>query len=228
MKPSRSTKAVWIAALLFGTVLLPRVCFGEDLDLDASAETAVEPDPSPGDLRRRIDELTAREPTVAQVRQAAVEHAGLARDPRRSWAARARLAGLLPELTTRVTRSQDRDEGVDTDGDGSTHDRSLDVGDQVVLELRATWDLRRLVFDPVEIRAAREGLRIVAERQHLELEVTRLYYQRRRAQIEWIASPPTSALDMTRRMIEMDELTANLDALTGGWLSREIARMEAE
>jgi hypothetical protein len=222
MKRQATTKAVWIAALLLSTVLLPRVCLGEDLELDAA------PEPSGEELRRRIDEIVSREPTVAQVRQAAVEHAGLARDPRRSWAARARLAGLLPELTTRLTRSQARDEGLDSDGDGGTHDRSLDVGDQVVLELRATWDLRRLVFDPTEIRAAREGLRIAAERQHLELEVTRLYYQRRRAQLEWIASPPASALEMTRRTIEMDELTANLDALTGGWLSREIARMEEE
>jgi hypothetical protein len=178
-------------------------------------------------IERRIGALTAGEPTVAEVRAAAVRYAGLAPERARGWARRSRLAALAPEVSARALRAVGRDEGLKITG-GETDYQKIDAGDDLILEVRATWDLRRLVFDNGELRAAREGARQAAQRRQLETEVTRLYYERRRGQIDWILDPPSNAAERATRIVEMEELTAQLDALTGGYLSRELARRAGE
>jgi len=160
------------------------------------------------------------EPSVAELRSAARRHAGLEPGRAQGWARRSRLAGLFPQLTLRVLRAFERDEGVTTT---SASDRlDIDLGNDLVLEGRATWDLSRLVFDPAELRAAREGARLRVDLTNLESEVTRLYFQRRRAQVEMVLTPPADAAEEARRRLELEELGAQIDSLTGGALTRAL------
>jgi hypothetical protein len=108
----------------------------------------------------------------------------------------------------------------------TTSDRiKVGAGDDLVLELRATWNLSRVVFDPAELRASREGARLARERMELESEVTRLYYQRKRLEIDWILEPPRDTADEALRRMQIEELTATLDAMTDGFFSREQERL---
>lgn len=170
----------------------------------------------------RLELLEEREPTIEEVRAAAVRAAGLEPRKGKRWARRARLSGLLPRLTVRATRQMARDQGLTLDLTETSDRLKLSTGDQLVVEARATWDLGKLVFDPVELRASRESARLWSERADLEAEVTRLFYERRRAQIEWILAPPEDAADAALRRLEIDELTAQLDALSGGFLKSEL------
>ena len=150
------------------------------------------------------------EPSLKDLREAAVRASGL--DPRRgeSFARRARLAGYVPELTLRALRAVGEGEGLRLTA-AATDSQRYAVNDDAVFEARATWNLPRIVFDPAEIRASRESARLFLEVVDLEMEVTRLYYERRRAQM---ASSPSS--------LAVDELTAQLDVITGGYLSRAL------
>jgi hypothetical protein len=160
------------------------------------------------------------EPTVAELRAAARRHAGLDPGRARGWARRARLAGLVPQLSVRALRSIERDQGVTS---SAASDRlEIDLGNDLLFEVRAGWELSRLVFDPAELRAAREGARLRLDVTNLETEVTRLYYQRRRAQVDMLLTPPADAAEAARRRLELEELGAQLDALTGGALSRAL------
>jgi hypothetical protein len=175
---------------------------------------------APGRARAddRLD--NENEPTVEELRAAARRHAGLEPGRARGWARRARLAGLVPQLTLRLLRSFERDEGVTST---SAVDRlDVDLGNDLVLEGRATWDLGRLVFDPAELRAAREGARLRVDLTNLEAEVTRLYFQRRRAQVEMVLNPPADPTEETRRRLDLEELGAQIDTLTGGALTRAL------
>jgi hypothetical protein len=171
-------------------------------------------------LGARAHGVNENEPGVAELRAAARRHAGLDPGRARGWARRARLAGLIPQLSLRALRAIERDEGVTS---SATTDRlEIDLGHDVVLEARASWDLSRLVFDPAELRAAREGARLRIDVTNLEAEVTRLYYQRRRAQIEMSLSPSQDEAELARRRLDLEELGAQLDALTGGALTRAL------
>ena len=53
-------------------------------------------------------------------------------------------------------------------------------------------------------------------------EVTSLYFGRRRLQIEMRLTPPQDTTLMCEKQLRLQELTAGIDALTGGWFSRNM------
>jgi hypothetical protein len=53
-------------------------------------------------------------------------------------------------------------------------------------------------------------------------EVTKLYFERRRTQIELLTQPPKNEKSKIEKELRLQELTASIDALTGGYLSKNI------
>lgn len=163
--------------------------------------------------------VVTAEPDVIAVRAAALRWHHLAGDPVAGWARRARWAAALPHLSLRARRSTGTDRDLSRQSGGSQRlDSSLGV--DVWLEARATWDLDRLVFDERELRAAEVGRRRRELGDAVARRVTTLYYRRRRLQVTLLYEPPESAAARARLRIEIDELAARLDALTGGWFGR--------
>lgn len=157
-------------------------------------------------------ERFADEPSVRELQRAAARLAEVQPERVRSWLARANKAALLPTLRLRVGR-------------GST-DLTRDTSGKLVVtnsdvwryEAEAAWSLDRLVFDRNELRAGREAQRLAAHREELVTRVAQLYYARRRLQVDALMAPDApGAID---RAIEIEELTAVLDGMTDGALSR--------
>lgn len=146
--------------------------------------------------------LPPHTPAIKDVLAAAYASAGLAHDPSRGWIRRARLSGLVPWLTVRTTR------------DASWQDDQSEVGHGTTLELRATWRLDRLLFDSRELQVASVEAARHRERRRLSTRVIRAYFAWRRA--------ATGGND-ERATTRLDEATAELDALTDGWFSDELA-----
>ena len=97
-------------------------------------------------------------------------------------------------------------------------------GDDMGLEFRATWDLNYLVFHPQEMAVAREAVRLTNLRDRVVDDVTRRFYERRRLMVENALSPVYDDMERMRRDLRQQELTADLDALTGGWFSVELKK----
>ena len=55
-------------------------------------------------------------------------------------------------------------------------------------------------------------------------EVTRLYFERRKLQIELLISTPEDFKARIEKELRLQELTANIDSLTGSYLSRRLKR----
>jgi len=55
-------------------------------------------------------------------------------------------------------------------------------------------------------------------------EVTRLYFERRRLQAERLLTPKSDPMALVKEELRLMELTAGLDALTGGAFSAGVAR----
>ncbi|HUH02201.1 MAG TPA: hypothetical protein VML75_09400 [Kofleriaceae bacterium] len=168
---------------------------------------------------RALARLEAREPSVDQVRAAALRYAGMDADRWKGWARRARLAGLLPDVTVRATRHTNTDRDLSRQ---STGVERLNTGIDLdrAVEARATWHLDRLVFDPAEIRAVDTGQRHHRYRLTLAAQVTTIYYRRRRLQLRLLWRPPADPAERAERHLEIRELTDQLDGLTGGYFSR--------
>ena len=164
----------------------------------------------------------AADPPVDALRAAATALA-LAEPARaRSFLQRARLAGWLPEVRVRVDRRFARAESVDLGSSAATPFApvGIDSNNDVRYEVRATWDLGRIVFNPDEIAAHAEALRTADLRREIEAAVIRLTFERRRLKAESLAADANEGSPNMKLELRIAEIEAELDALTGGAFTR--------
>jgi hypothetical protein len=74
------------------------------------------------------------------------------------------------------------------------------------------------------IRVINEAQDIVKLRDKVLDEVTRIYFDRRRLQVEQVLSPSSNLKDQIKEELRLQELTASIDALTGGRFSASLVR----
>ena len=176
----------------------------------------VEPEPAP--VQWRPD----REATcLPVVRDQAVARALVEPERARSYVSRAGNAAWLPELRLLMNRRLGRSESLDVPSGGSVGSGplGLDTANDVRYEARATWDLSKLVFSTEEIAAVNAALRMADLRREVESLANRLYFERRRLKMEPVSTTDTRA----RRDLRVEELDAELDALSGGAFTRCLA-----
>ncbi len=156
-------------------------------------------------------------PSVKEVIAAALHVAGHTSAPGRAWRRRLAWSAVLPKLTAQV--SQTRSEGELLDLRADTPSR-LGLSGYLALrwEVRATWDLSRLLFDGRELRISSRASQLERERAALVERVVRLYFERVRLLL-MAEAPGTAGEAALERQIALQRVTALLDACTGGLLS---------
>lgn len=171
----------------------------------------------------------AHEPSVLEVQQVASRYALVHPEIYNDWLSRASWSNALPEkLRGEVQHTVDDDVNVRTAA-LSTSDsitETLDSDAQLRFKVYAEWDLSRLVFDQDEYNAAKELSKIVTRREDLLTTINKLYFARRQLQAMALLTPVNSAKKALKHELQLAGLTADLDALTGGWFSDEVARSE--
>jgi hypothetical protein len=146
------------------------------------------------------------------IARSCVRRAGAQPERARDFLVRVRRAAWWPELRL----GAERDFGTREVIDPTDHTRyGAYAVDEVRIEARATWHLDRLVFDPEELRASRESVRLAELRQELALTAVRLYFERRRLELEDETGPEPTARDAALRAARIAELEAALEALCG-------------
>ncbi len=135
----------------------------------------------------------------------------------RSYVRRARHAAWLPEVRVRAERRIGRSESLDIPAANSSLSSplGLDTVDDVRYEVRATWDLARLVFSSEELAAQTQALHMAEARRDIETTVSRLYFERRRLRLAEAVEPLAAA----QRGLRVSEIESELDALSGGTFS---------
>ena len=163
-------------------------------------------------------------PPVEVLCRAAVAMALAEPERARGFVSRARIAGWLPEFRFRIFRRFARTEGLTLDDTAATIPLDVSAVDDVRYEWRATWDLSRMVFNPDELHAHAEALRMSDVRRDIQSLVVRLYFERRRLMLDVRTDDqrpePDSQASENRRQLRVLEIEAQLDAMTGGAMSR--------
>ena len=169
------------------------------------------------DGHRILAVVAAGDPPVAEVQRAAADHDGVDPDRLRAWVARPRSAHWLPRVSLDASRTE-RDTRV-VGVTGTVESDYLRVNPSTQLGIRLSWDLDQLVFSRDEPAAAWTASRLIDRREERVRRATRLYFQRRRLLVQLALDPPREALQRAERENQVDEITAELDELTGGLLS---------
>lgn len=205
------------------------VCIGVGL-LACAFAWADEPAPPPTraaageDPRARIEralERLAREPSLRDLERAALRLADADVEGADGWMGSANWSTVLPVVKVVFERDLERDESLDRYQDepdrwGADTDR--DLGFQV----SAQWNLPELIFNPDEVRIYSALANRASRREALLTTLVSYYFERRRLQLAELLEPAPDVARALERRMRIEELTAVIDALTGGLLSRNL------
>lgn len=180
------------------------------------------------DLVKRAKTVLAQfdsEPSIREVQNAASRYARVNPGAYESWLTAANFAYLLPDRVKGLVES-DQDAATDVRSTQSTESLSeLKTQDQeLILRLDLWWNFSRLVFNPDKLKISREISRLVDQREDILTTINKIYFARREQQASMTITPPTDIRSAIRRQLQIDALTADLDALTGGWFSRQLKK----
>jgi hypothetical protein len=174
------------------------------------------------DAFRALAAVSAGEPGIAEVQEAAAREAERGGPDVEGYPGRSRLSALLPRLTTEYRREERSYRVVGLQGSEEVDYLRFNPGSAFIV--RATWDLGTLVAARGEIAAAQAASARAQRREAAMKRATTVYFDRRRAMLALLLEPPATALARAEAELAVDRLTAELDALTGGLLARERRR----
>jgi hypothetical protein len=164
-----------------------------------------------------LQAVWAREPQVGNTVKAALRNFKVHPEALDQLRSNARTRALLPILAagyrldnTDFARTLNQTISMPTNINENTLTRTNSV------TLGGVWDLRELAFNPSEVQV----YGIVGIQRDLILEVTRTYFLRRQLMTRLAMRPPTDPLAKATLDLRVDEYTAILDALTGGWFTK--------
>ena len=153
----------------------------------------------------------ACEPTIHQVQTAAIEYAEVYPEKIQNWRKQARIKALLPEFSLDYDKTVTYDSGIDRYQIGPK-----DWG------FGFKWDIGDLVYSDDQTNIDVRSKLMVQLRDDVLDEVNRLYFERRRLKMNLEFSPPQDTKSKQEKELRLQEVTASIDALTGGYFSRNI------
>ena len=161
------------------------------------------------------------EPTIREVQMAAIRYAEVMPQKIRNWRVLSQLRNFIPRFTLGIDRDRNTTIGSSSSG-GKTnftlgpedHSTSVDFG--------FTWDLANLVWDSAQTSIDSRSRLMVQLRQDILEDTTKLYFERRRLMAEFSGNPTEDPMLQKERSLRLEELTAHLDALTGGLYSEKV------
>jgi competence ComEA-like helix-hairpin-helix protein len=181
----------------------------------------------------RVLKKFAHEPTVQEVQDEATDYARANPGLIDSWRIRSRIRSVAPQFRVNTGYDGDRNyQWRQSAGAGTfvppqpsgTTPRTDNLNNNLKFGAQATWNLDQLIYDPEEPKVNREAVRLAKHRDQVVDDVTRRYFERRRLQVELELNPPTDVGDRLRKEIRLQELTADLDGLTGGYFSEQVRK----
>ena len=162
------------------------------------------------------------EPPVEAVQEAAIRYAEVHPAKIADWRRRAGISALLPRLNIGLDKAEADTYEIYT---SSKHQYAVEGPRKSSdgWDITVTWDLGKLIWNDDQTQIDTRSKLMVQLRDDILDEVTSCYFERRRLQIELLETVSAAdAHSRLRKELRIQELTANLDALTGRYFSRAL------
>lgn len=171
--------------------------------------------------RRSISEedilkLFDNEPNIREVQNAAIEYAEVHPNKIKKWRESARKKALLPDVSIGLDRYVTDLYHWDAGQNPDVLQRGRDI---ITWDVTMSWDLGDFIWSTDQTSIDTRSRLMVQLRDDILDETTRTYFERCRLQIETHFLPPEDLKAKMERELRIQELTADLDALTGGYFS---------
>ena len=187
------------------------------------AAPAAPPPPDPAKLRA-LKLSFEREPTVKEVQVASLRFFQVHPNRVKAYRTGAMLKALVPDLEVGANAERGLNDWQMTDylykAVFPIKESEANNHTTYSVNLRAHWSLDRLVFNAEVL----DVTSLVGVQEGLLREVTSLYFTRRRLMTFLKLNPPQDPGERITESIRLEEITANLDALTGGYFTDELRK----
>ncbi|MDD5165786.1 MAG: hypothetical protein PHQ57_00145 [Candidatus Omnitrophica bacterium] len=173
--------------------------------------------------KRILTLYSGNEPEIKDIHAAAIRYAEV--DPEKIilWRKQAAKKALLPKISVGVGRNVTDLWHWETGSSIKNGDDVLTRGkDAIEWDTTLSWDLSELIWNPDQASIDARSRLMVELRGDILDEVNKLYFERLRVKMEL---DKLSIEDSKRRLekeLRLQELTASLDALTGGYFSSQL------
>ncbi|MFH0738745.1 MAG: hypothetical protein V2A59_02660 [Candidatus Omnitrophota bacterium] len=160
------------------------------------------------------------EPDIGEVLQAAIRYAEVSPDKIERWRKQASKKAWLPQVSVGLDRETGDLWHWETGSTTKNDDDSLKKGrDYIGWDLTISWDLGELIWNndqtSIDVRS-----KLMAElRDDILDNLTKLYFERIRLKIEIDSLTIEDHKKRIEKELRLRELTASIDALTGGYFS---------
>ncbi len=216
LKGESETLLTLSPAGFFSSILLP-----DQIHLPGEREIAL-------DQNTLFQELLRLEPTAQDIQKAAIRYANVRNSKIKRWHTASRFGGLLPTFSVGKDFSQTPSIDIDRGGtsDKDTYIQGPDYQRQA-WDMSVSWHLSDLLYSSAQTSIDSREKLMVELRNDILSEVTRIYYERRRLELEILFHPATSQQDHLEKLLRLDELTSLLDGMTTGYFSKKLEEIYA-
>jgi photosystem II stability/assembly factor-like uncharacterized protein len=163
-------------------------------------------------------------PGIREVQQAAIKYAEV--EPRKiiNWRRQAACRAALPRVSASVGRNTSDLWHWESGSSTKANDDVLIRGrDSIDWDLTLSWDLADLVWSEAQASIDVRSRLMVQLRDDILDEVTKLYFERLRVKLELDQVSIEERQKRMEKELRLRELTASIDALTGGFFSRQLS-----
>jgi len=165
------------------------------------------------------------EPGIKEIQQAAMQYAQVEPEKILRWRAQAQRKGWLPKITCGVKNDNADLWHWETGSTTKTEDDALRRGrDSIEWDVSVSWDLSELIWNNDQTSIDVRSRLTTQLRDDVLDSVTKLYFERLRVKIDMDALSIGDRKKRLEKELRISELTASLDALTGGYFSDSISR----
>ena len=174
------------------------------------------------------------EPSVQEVHKMAIDYAEVHPGKIKEWRELSRKKAWLPDLSVSMDGDQNRTVSDSIYGSYTSGGQHYLAPDDKTFYsnfgwgVSLSWDLADIVWSTDQTSIDSRSKLMVELREDILDQVTRLYFERRRVQVDLLAAvslmpDPRWAMD---KQLRVDELTAMIDALTDGEFTKCILEMK--
>jgi photosystem II stability/assembly factor-like uncharacterized protein len=163
------------------------------------------------------------EPAINDIQQAAISYAEVAPEKIQRWRKQAAKKAYLPEVSVGIDRNITDLWHWESGSSTKTDDDTLRRGkDGIEWNVSLSWDLSELIWNQDQTSIDVRSRLMVQLRDDILDEVTKLYFERLRVKMELDNLSIIERKKRSEKELRVQELTASLDALTGGYFSQQL------
>ncbi len=161
------------------------------------------------------------EPPFAELRKAAIDYADVNPEKIKKWQRESRLKALAPKVSVGWDSDTSNTYEIYT---SATREYTTMGPDDISsgVDVSMSWDLSGLIWSDDQTNIDVRSRLMVQLRNDILDDLRRAYYERKRLQFDLMANPPKDLKSRFEKEARIQELTQNIDDLTGSYFSKHI------